>query len=118
MYQISKEFHFSASHQLTKVPDWHPCARLHGHNYVVILALSSEELNDMDFVRDYGVLDKFKRWLDDTIDHRDLNEVLHPMETTAENMARYFYDKWKHVFPELFSVSIKETPKTSAIYYA
>lgn len=30
--RIGKEYHFSASHQLTKVGENHPCARLHGHN--------------------------------------------------------------------------------------
>ena len=35
MYIISKEYHFSASHQLHDLPEDHPCHRLHGHNYVV-----------------------------------------------------------------------------------
>ncbi len=36
MFTITKEFHFSASHQLSHLPEDHQCARLHGHNYVAV----------------------------------------------------------------------------------
>ncbi|MFI6697695.1 6-pyruvoyl trahydropterin synthase family protein [Streptomyces sp. NPDC050509] len=51
---ISKEFHFSASHQLDGLPEDHPCGRLHGHNYVVALELSAptDGLDTTGFVRD------------------------------------------------------------------
>lgn len=39
MLTITKGFHFSASHVLDRLPSWHPCARMHGHNYVVVLEL-------------------------------------------------------------------------------
>lgn len=39
MFRIRKEFHFSASHQLTHLPPDHQCARLHGHNYIVVVEL-------------------------------------------------------------------------------
>jgi len=60
MYLISKEFHFSASHQLDYLPESHQCARLHGHNYIVVVELASESLNDDGFVRDYTELSLFK----------------------------------------------------------
>ena len=53
MFRITKEFHFSASHQLKGLPAEHQCARLHGHNYVVEVELSAETLNEHGFVRDY-----------------------------------------------------------------
>lgn len=78
MFTITKEFHFSASHVLDRLPAWHPCARLHGHNYVVILELSAEDsgLNEVGFVRDYRELDAFKKWMDTTLDHRHLNDSM------------------------------------------
>ena len=60
MYRITKEFHFSASHQLSHLPDNHQCARLHGHNYIVIVELASKTLNAEGFVRDYGELKALK----------------------------------------------------------
>jgi 6-pyruvoyltetrahydropterin/6-carboxytetrahydropterin synthase len=78
MLTITKEFHFSASHVLDRLPSWHPCARMHGHNYVVVLELSArrENLTEVGFVRDYRELEAFKKWMDDTIDHRHLNEAM------------------------------------------
>lgn len=78
MLRITKEFHFSASHVLDRLPSWHPCARMHGHNYVVVLELSArrEELTEAGFVRDYRELDAFKKWMDGTLDHRHLNEAM------------------------------------------
>ena len=51
MFTITKEFHFSASHVLDRLPSWHPCARMHGHNYVVVLELSArpDQLTEAGF---------------------------------------------------------------------
>ena len=49
MFRITKEFHFSASHQLTALPAEHQCARLHGHNYIVVVELSAAELDAARF---------------------------------------------------------------------
>lgn len=77
MLTITKEFHFSASHVLEGLSSWRPCARMHGHNYVVILELSApkERLVPPGFVHDYRDLDKFKQWIDKTLDHRHSNET-------------------------------------------
>ena len=115
MYTIAKEFHFSASHQLHGLPAEHQCARLHGHNYVVELVLQSETLNEYGFVVDYLELDDFKKFIDETLDHRHLNEVL-DFATTAENLAKYLFD-WAYAkWSQVTAVRISETPKTWAEY--
>lgn len=116
MYRISKEFHFSASHQLSHLPPDHQCARLHGHNYVVVVEMAQAELNENGFVRDYHELVPLKRYIDDTFDHRHLNEVLHDDRATAERLARHFYDWCLARWPETTSVKVSETPKTWAEY--
>ncbi|MDH6307200.1 6-pyruvoyltetrahydropterin/6-carboxytetrahydropterin synthase [Dysgonomonas sp. PFB1-18] len=115
MYKISKQFSFSASHILEGLPQEHPCSRLHGHNYVVTVHLRSEHLNEVGFIKDYRELDNVKRYIDEKLDHRHLNDVL-PLNPTAENMAKYLYDVFKKDIPELYAVEVSETPKTSAIY--
>ncbi len=115
MYTITKECHFSASHQLCHLPADHQCARLHGHNYIVVVELCSTELNQDGFVRDYHELDPLKTYIDTRFDHRHLNDVL-DMPTTAENMARHFFDWCKDRWPETSAVKISETPKTWAEY--
>jgi 6-pyruvoyltetrahydropterin/6-carboxytetrahydropterin synthase len=117
MYKISKEFHFSASHTLSGLPDTHPCSRLHGHNYVIVFHFESGKLNESGFVIDYRELEPLKRYLDETFDHRHLNGVLpcsdHP---TAENIARFLYERFVDEFPQLYRVDVSETPKTQASY--
>jgi 6-pyruvoyltetrahydropterin/6-carboxytetrahydropterin synthase len=41
---------------------------------------------------------------------------MHPLNSSAENLARLLYDIFKPILPELYAVEVSETPKTSAIY--
>lgn len=116
MFRIFKEFHFSASHQLFGLAEDHPCARLHGHNYVVEVELQSETLDSTGFVRDYRELAPFKTYVDDHLDHRHLNDVLGDGCVTAEHMARHFHDWCKAKWPEVCAVRVRETPKTCSEY--
>lgn len=116
-YEIQKEFHFSASHQLTHLPEGHQCARLHGHNYIVVVVLGSNELNEDGFVRDYGELKPLKQLIDNNLDHKHLNDVF-DFYTTAENMAKHLFYICKEAFgwEEVIEVRVSETPKTWARY--
>lgn len=116
MYTISKEYHFSASHQLHGLAEDHPCSRLHGHNYIVVVELQSETLNDTGFVRDYRELDALKKYIDEEVDHRHLNDVLGENATTAEHLAKHFYEWCKVRWDEVSAVRVSETPKTWAEY--
>ncbi len=115
MYKISKQFAFSASHILEGLPQEHPCSRLHGHNYVITVHLCADSLNDVGFVKDYRDLDNVKKYIDNTLDHRHLNDII-PFNPTAENIAKHLYDIFKTEIPELYAVEVSETPKTTAIY--
>ena len=116
MYRISKEFAFSASHQLKGLAEGHPCARLHGHNYVVVVELAGEALDQHGFVRDYHDLGALKAYIDEELDHRHLNEVLGDACVTAERLARHFHDWCAARWPETSAVRGSETPKTWAEY--
>lgn len=115
MYIITKEFHFSASHRLNGLPENHPCNRDHGHNYIIKVECSNAVLNDTGFVIDYRELDIIKEWINDKLDHQNLNKVL-PFNPTAENMAKYFYEKFKEIIWQVSAVEVSETPKTNARY--
>lgn len=119
MHTISKDFQFSASHQLQGLPEDHPCSRLHGHNYTVRLELTGR-LNAVGFVHDYRALAPFKDWLDNELDHRHLNDVL-AGNPTAERMSALMVDKAVELLdlPEnviRVAVSVSETPKTWATF--
>ena len=115
MYTITKRFEFSASHRLDHLPDEHQCVRLHGHNYIVEVELRSHDLDPRGFVVDYGDLKPLKEYIDGTLDHRHLNDVL-PFRTTAENLAKHLYLWCSAYWPQTVAVSVSETPKTWARY--
>lgn len=116
-YTITKRFEFSASHQLGGLPEDHPCSRLHGHNYTVEVELESDELDHVGMVYDYRRLDLFKQWLDDTVDHRHLNDVV-PFNPTAEQLAEWLYEMFTDLLDlaAVRAVRVCETPKTMAEY--
>lgn len=116
MYEITKDFHFSASHQLNHLPDGHPCARLHGHNFIVRIHLASDTLDRTGFVIDYNQLQAFQDWLNHSFDHRHLNDQV-SFNPTAENMCKYLYDH-AHLMglTQTVAISWSETPKTWATY--
>lgn len=117
MFTISKRFSFSASHQLGDLPPEHPCGRLHGHNYEVEVELAGEDLDQTGFVLDYGALGPVRAFLDATLDHRHLNDVL--QQPTAELLARWLFQHARQLLPDgapLSGVGVSETPKTWAWY--
>lgn len=125
MFTISKEFHFSASHQLHGLREGHQCGRIHGHNYILVVRLSSQNVGFDGFVLDYGDLAPVKNYIDDKLDHRHLNDVLGelggPEQPSSELMVQWFAID---VIPGLVggrvplgtgvSVGLSETPKTWA----
>lgn len=116
MYTIAKRFSFSASHFIGGLPEQHPCARLHGHNYDVEVILQSPALDEIGFVRDYRELSALGGMIDQSLDHRHLNEVLGHDRTTAEMIAKWLYDWCKARWPEVVAVRVSETPRTWAEY--
>jgi len=115
VYTITKQFSFSASHVLEHLPEGHPCAKLHGHNYEVELVLEGLELDESGFVRDYRDLALFRTFVDEKLDHRHLNDVVDG-PTSAENLARFLYEFARGLWPEVAAVRVSETPKTWAEY--
>jgi len=116
VYLISKQFHFSASHEQRQLPESYACARLHGHNYIAEIVLKADELTDVGFAFDLADLKPFERLIAEQLDHRHLNDVL-PGFTSSECLARWLYDRAKEWWPKaLYSVRVHETPKIWAEY--
>lgn len=116
MYIIAKRFNFEASHQLLNLPPDHPCTKLHGHSYAVEVTLQSPILDETGFVLDYHKLVMIKSYIDESLDHQHLNDVL-SFNPTAENLAKHLFDVCKQFWPDLLqAVKVSETEKTWAKY--
>lgn len=116
-YTISKEHHFSASHVLAGLEDGHPCGRLHGHNYALRITLTADDVDDVGFVVDYGELKPFTKWVDATLDHRHLNDLVE-FNPTAEGLSQWLANEARTILslpPDVvLTVAVSETPKTWA----
>jgi len=110
MFRIFVRKSFSAAH---KLPYPEKCSRLHGHTWTVEVVLAKEELNEHGFVRDFA---EVKEALEEILpDHTYLNECFDFL-TTAEGLAKHFYEKLKALFPELESVTVFESEDCGALY--
>ncbi|MFB7155640.1 6-carboxytetrahydropterin synthase QueD [Lysinibacillus sp. NPDC056232] len=88
---VSKEFTFDAAHHLHNYEG--KCKNLHGHTYRVVLALSGYT-DERGLMIDFGdIKGIWKEKIEIHLDHRYLNETLPPMNTTAENIVVWIYEK-------------------------
>jgi len=45
------------------------CAFIHGHNWTVEITFASKELDENNFIVDFGKLKYIKSWIDENLDH-------------------------------------------------
>lgn len=88
---VSKEFTFDAAHHLHCYEG--KCKNLHGHTYKVVFGISGY-VNKIGLAIDFGdIKEIWKNEIEIYLDHRYLNETLPAMNTTAENMVVWIYEK-------------------------
>ena len=121
VYTVSVQAHYDSAHFLENYKG--KCERLHGHRYVVEVAVQAAELNEAGIAFDFVDLKRELRALADYLDHELLNELpeFDGVETSAENQARFFYDELKKRLPEaqargLQYARVWETPTQWAQY--
>jgi 6-pyruvoyltetrahydropterin/6-carboxytetrahydropterin synthase len=121
MYVVSVQAHYDSAHFLREYKG--KCEVLHGHRYVIEVALETEQLGPGGMAFDFVEVKRHLRGLADSLDHTNLNE--HPafleQETSAENQARYFYEELKRRLPAamggaLLYARVWETPTQWAQY--
>ena len=123
---------FNAAHQLCH-PDlsdeenrrlFGKCAHLHGHNYVLEVALAGEIDPASGYVFDLKALaDVIRRRVICDVDHRNLNTDVPWLKgrvPTAENLAQAFWERLQPELPDglLRSVRVWETDKNWAEFGA
>ncbi|KGX93961.1 6-pyruvoyl tetrahydrobiopterin synthase [Pontibacillus halophilus JSM 076056 = DSM 19796] len=115
---VSKEFTFDAAHHLHCYEG--KCKNLHGHTYKVIFGVSGY-VDEIGIVIDFGDLKNiWKNEIEIYLDHRYLNETLPLMNTTAENMVVWIYEKMDEALQAQFEgarvefVKLYETPTSYA----
>lgn len=137
MYGLKTESSFDAAHFLT---DYHgKCENLHGHRWRVVAYLEQDSLcpdgTMKDMVVDFGVFKRALRELTEELDHSFVVEEgslmdktldclreegfelsIVPFRTTAENLARYFFERLEAQGLPIAQIDVYETPNNCAIY--
>ena len=137
MYGLKTEAAFDSAHFLTDY--YGKCENLHGHRWRVEVTLEQAELQTegtmRDMVLDFGVFKKEVRALAEELDHTFLVEegslksetlaaleaegfslTILPFRTTAEKLARYFFDRLTEKGLPVAEVEVDETPNNRAFY--
>ncbi len=121
MYVVSVQAHYDSAHFLRNYKG--KCENLHGHRYVVEVALATDELNEAGLAFDFVDVKRHTRALADWLDHQNINELppFDEIEPSAENQARFFFDELKSRLPgpmkdALLYTRIWETPTQFAQY--
>lgn len=111
------EFSVAASHRLTGVPADHPCARLHGHTFLVRVTVAGPIDPQTGFVADFADIQRAWAPVGAALDHRNLNHVLGLENPTSENLARWI---WRALLARnlsaLSSVEVRETGNSGVVY--
>ena len=95
---VSKEFTFDAAHHLHCYEG--KCKNLHGHTYKVVFGISGY-VDEVGLTIDFGdIKEIWKQEIEIYLDHRYLNETLPPMNTTAENMVVWIFEKMEEALQQ------------------
>ncbi|WP_433615241.1 6-carboxytetrahydropterin synthase QueD [Paenibacillus cellulositrophicus] len=88
---VSKEFTFDAAHHLHAYEG--KCKNLHGHTYKAVFGISAFP-DEVGITADFGLIKQiWKERIEPSLDHRYLNETLPPMNTTAENIVVWLFER-------------------------
>lgn len=138
MYTLKTEHSFDSAHFLSGYNG--KCSNIHGHRWRVIIEIISENVSDEGQTRgmivDFGTLkDDLKRETDffdhsliiekntlkpktlDALNEEGFKIINVDFRPTAENFAKYFYDRFKVMGYNVRQATVYETPNNCASFH-
>jgi len=111
-----RRFRFESAHRLPRVPEGHPCGRMHGHGFEVILHADLELAGtptDLDLgLACHRTADRLgSLWapLHGLLDHACLNDIPGLDNPTSEVISHWLWDRLKPELPALSWITVYET---------
>ena len=114
--EIWKDFAFEAAHHLPEVPEGNKCRRLHGHSYRVRVYVEGELDPTLGWVVDFAEIRETCEPIRQQLDHYYLNEIDGLENPTAENLAKWIWNRLKPELPMLSRIEISETCTSGCTY--
>lgn len=120
--ELTKQFRFEAAHYLPHFPIGHKCRQLHGHSFIVEIAVLGPVDAYTGIVMDYGNISLHAKPLVELLDHRLINDVGIELQAplllnpTSENLAIWFFQCLQPYLFGLSATTVFETCTTSCTY--
>jgi 6-pyruvoyltetrahydropterin/6-carboxytetrahydropterin synthase len=114
--RLTKQFHFEAAHDLPTFPAGHKCRRLHGHSFRFDVVVEGDVAPEKGYLIDYGDIKLAVEPIVKQLDHYYLNEIEGLSNPTAENVAKWLWDRIKPKLPLLANIMVHETCTSSCEY--
>jgi 6-pyruvoyltetrahydropterin/6-carboxytetrahydropterin synthase len=123
MFEVTVDDSFAAGHYLRNYRG--KCENPHGHNYKVRITLAGRELDKAGLLLDFKDLREVMKHAIERLDHQMINDIepFTVLNPSAENLAKYFYDRTNEELDRVSSgrvrvknVTVFETDTTTATY--
>ena len=114
--ELRKTFQIEAAHRLPNVPIGHKCSRLHGHSWLIEVAIEGPIGDDTGWVMDFADLKAAFQPIYDRIDHHYLNDIPGLENPTSERLAIWIWNELKPRLPLLSELVIAETCTSRCVY--
>ncbi len=115
--ELGKTYRFEAAHRLPHVPPDHKCHRMHGHSFVIDVAVAGEVDPRMGWLIDFAEITRVvEPILLEELDHRVLNEVPGLENATSELLCVWIWKRLKPLLPGLAAITVHETCAARCTY--
>lgn len=114
--RLSKDFIIEAAQRLTRVPEGHKCARLHGHTFTIEISVEGEVNPETGWLYDHAEISAAMRPIVEQLDHSYLNDVPGLENPTIEVMAAWLWERLAPQLSGLAEIVIHETPRARCSY--
>ncbi len=113
---VWRRYRFESAHQLPHVAPGHPCGRMHGHGFRVLIAARHPDTPTKSNRIDYDDLDTLWQPIQTLLHHRCLNDIQGLENPTSEVLSHWIWQQLHPVLPELAWVTVMETSSSGAHY--
>ncbi|MDZ7736555.1 MAG: 6-carboxytetrahydropterin synthase QueD [Gammaproteobacteria bacterium] len=113
---LYRKFTIEAGRYLSAISAGHPCARMHGHTFIIQVHVTGPVQKGTGWVMDFAELDGKIQAVRQELDHKVLNDIGGLENPTTELLARWIWDRLAGDLPGLSRIVIQENPQSGCIY--
>ncbi len=91
------------------LPNNHPCSKMHGHTFKIIVEIDGPIKESTGFVMDFYELDSIiNKSVTSHLDHKVLNDIEGLEVPSSEHLAKWIWDRLIDDLPILSQITVSE----------